>query len=640
MSEKHDLAVLYSLIERPIAEFVESEPFKRLEQEPDLISRIEPFGLPEVMKLICCSDLLATQDWADKYAEARKLYTTGTDFDVLELLSEYQDAAEFEAKILACVDVSILARINTYFTKITKEYEKAKKERTSLKAKITKAQKKTPKKTSSEVASQEITTDGRDDRGLDAGAHSTLKMATPGVESGDEVHLEELNKAIEKRDKFLKVYEKHATMTEEYLARLNNIEAMDSKRQEAYKAIDEVKPSAEETFLCHYIQTGELSTEEKEALKSYGFLHRVIVLFDKTSYMDVAFPVLAKLYSDSAIDLESDVIAEFISAHGRWLAEYLENQYSKIPDYLEDTENRLFVEYAIRETVSGSDEYEQWWNRINRASDWKNILETASGIIDDSLLKVAVKMLHHVSGCSMEAFIELLESEQSETVRITPAEFVIELVGQEAPEQKNLVRGYIRSTDQSIRKLQRRVATQEREIFRHSQELFSALYQPLEQLEQLAVNLKLSDGEIKCSLVAGHVINALSDLRERLSALGLDTADDVEAWRRQSFVEYDSEKHKMYPMTGTAGEQVKLQTLGFSYTDDEGNTKIRAAEVYIPAPVEEPPVKATREKNAEQNQKKHVSDTAPSKKKKGYPKNGSVVKKPGKSSQSQKGKKK
>lgn len=640
MSEKHDLAVLYSMIDRPITEFVESEPFKRLEQETDLICRIEPFGLPEIKKLICCSDILASQDWADKYAEARKLYTTGMDFDVLALLLEYKDAAEFEAKILDCVDASILARIESYFTEITKENEKAKKERTSLKGKIKRAQKKSPEKTSSEASSQESKAGGRDGGELDPGAHSELKMTTPGAASDDEVHMKELDKAIGDRDKFLKVYKKHAIKTAEYLAQLDNIEVMDSKRQEAYKAIDDVKPSAEEAFLSQYIQTGELSTEEEESLRNYGFLHRVIALFEKPGYTDVAFPVLAKLYSDSAIDLECDVIAEFISAHGRLLAEYLENQYSESPDYLDDTKNRLLLEYAIKGTISGSDEYVPWWNSISRVSDWKAVLETAAEIIDDSLLKVAVKLLHHVNGSSMDAFMKLLESDQADAFGITPAEFVIELVGQEAPEQKNLVRGYIRSEDQNIRKLQRKVAAKEREINRHSQELFSALYLPLEQLEQLAVNLRLSDGEIKCSLVARHVIDALSVLRENLAALGLDTADNVEAWRHQSFVEYDPEKHKIPSMIGTSGKQIKLQTLGFSYTDDEGNTKIRAAEVYIPAPVEEPPVKVTGGKKAEQNQKKHVSDTAPSKKKKGNPKNGSVVKKPTRSSQSQKGKKK
>lgn len=641
MSEKHDLAILYSLIDRPITEFVESEAFKRLEQEIDLISHLEPFGLPEIKRLICCSELLTTQDWAVKYAEARKLYTTGMDFDVLALLLKYKDATEFEEKILDCVDSSILARINAYFTEITKENKKDKKERTSLKGKITKAQKKSPEKTSSEASSQESKAGGRDGGELDPGAHSELKMATSGAASDDEVHMKELDKAIGERDKFFKIYKKHALKTEEHLAQLNDIELMDSKRQEAYKTIDDVKTPVEEAFLSQYIQTGELSTEEEESLRNYGFLHGVIALFEKPIYTDVAFPVLAKLYADSAIDLESDVIAEFISAHGRLLAEYLENQYSEIPDYLEDTENRLFLEYAIKGTISGSDEYAPWWNSIRRASDWKAVLETAVEIIEDSLLKVSVKLLHHVNGSSMDAFMELLESEQSEAFGITTSEFVIELLGQEAPELKNLVRGYIRSEDQNIRKLERKVAAKEREINRYSQELFSALYMPLEQLEQLAVNLRLSDGEIKCRLVARHVIDALSALRENLSALGLDPADEVETWKQQSFVEYDPEKHRMPSMIGTAGEQVKLQTLGFSYTDDEGNHKIRAAEVYIPAPVEEQPVKATGEKIAEQNQKNDISGTAPSKKKKGYPKNGSVVKKPTrKSGQSQKGKKK
>lgn len=79
MSEKHDLAVLFSLLDSPIAEFVESEPFKKLEQETDVIRHIEPFGLPEIKILICCSELLAVQEWTEKYAEARKLYASGMD---------------------------------------------------------------------------------------------------------------------------------------------------------------------------------------------------------------------------------------------------------------------------------------------------------------------------------------------------------------------------------------------------------------------------------------------------------------------------------------------------------------------------------------------------------------------------------
>ena len=48
MSEKRDLANLFRMLDRPIAEFVESESFKKLEQETDVIKHIEPFDLPEI----------------------------------------------------------------------------------------------------------------------------------------------------------------------------------------------------------------------------------------------------------------------------------------------------------------------------------------------------------------------------------------------------------------------------------------------------------------------------------------------------------------------------------------------------------------------------------------------------------------
>lgn len=622
MSEKRDLANLFRMLDRPIAEFVESESFKKLEQETDVIKHIEPFDLPEIKRMICCSDLLIAQKWAKKYTEARKLYVSDVGLDVNSLLIKYKDELEFEKKILACVDDGMLCKINAFFKEITAEKDQAKKDRSSLRGKITKARKKLPKMNCTDA--EEVT--------LINNAILKIKL--------DELRVEELNKIIVAHEDFLKIYTKHASKTAEHLKRMQNIETMDIQRQKAYKVVDEIKPPAEEEFLCHYIRSGELSAEEEESLRNYGFLQRFIALFDKAIYRDMAFPVLAKLYSDNAIDLENDLIAKFINTHGRLLAEYLEKQYSEVPAYLEDTENRVFLEYSIRETLTGNGEYTLLWNEISKVTDWKIILEIAEEVSDDSLLKVAVNLMHHVSGYSMDAFMELLQSEEAKVFDITLAEFIIELVGQESPEQEDLLRKYIRGTDQNIRKLQRRVAVKEREINRHSQELFSALYQPLEQLEQLAVNLRLSDGEIKCSLVAGHVVNALAELRENLSALGLDTADEVATWRRQSFVDYDPEKHRMPSMIGSAGEQVKLQTLGFTYTDDEGNNKIRAAEVYIPAPAEPQLEKAPQVKVSEQNQKKYVADTITSKKKKGYPKNRSVVEKPKKFTQNQKGKKK
>lgn len=639
MNERHDLAVLFSLLNKPIAEFTESEPFRRLEQEVDLIGHIEPFGLPEVKRLICCSNLLMLQKWAEKYNEVRELYVSDADFDVCSLLARYEDVTEFEKKILVCADERILGQIDAYFKKVADEKEQAKKERSSLKSKITKAKKKLSGQASQEASADKTNTIENDDSEAEAGNNATLELAVSKTKSTEELRVEELYRIIWESENSLKFYKEHASKTEAYLNQMKNVEVMDTQRQKAYQAIDEIKPPAEEEFLRHYIHSGELSAEEEENLRNYGFLQRFIELFEKDSYRNVAFPVLAKLYSENAVDLESDLIAHFISTHSRLLVEYLEEQYSEIPTYLEDAENRVFLEYSIKETVAGNNEYASWWNRINRATDWEIILKIAEEILDDSPLKIAVKLMHHVSGFSMDAFMELIQSEQAEAFGITPAEFMIEFVGQEAPEQKDLIGGYIRSTEQNIRKLRRRVAIREREINRHSQELFSALYQPLEQLERLAANLRISDGEIRCGLVAGHIINPLADLRESLSVLGLDTADDIEAWRKQSFVKYDPEKHRIPLATGFSEERVKLETLGFAYTDDEGKNKLRSADVYIPAPDSKHLKKDSQIKVSKPKQQKHTADARiPKKKKKMQNKIGE--KKSKKFMQNQKGKEK
>ncbi len=600
MSEKHDLAVLYSLLGKTVAEFVESESFKRLEKETDVIKCIEPFKLPEINRLICCSAILAEQEWAKKYDEARMLYDDKNTWDVVDLLAHYNDVGVFEKKILSCVDGSILDKINAFNEKIKADKEKAKK--------------KLIKENVQETVTGKIDVAEELDIGNVALKNSISEKPMFVTKSENELRIEKLDKDIEEKENLLRRFEKHFSKTMDYLDKLNNIEIMDEQRQKAYRVIDEIESSEEVTFLECYIHEGKLSAKDENLLRDYGFLQRLLELFDKSEYRNIAFPVLAKLYTDNAIDLECDLIARFINAHSKMLADYLEEQYSSVPEYFNDIENRAFLEYSIEHTVAGKNDYVKLWNSICKAADWKIVLDTAEEIIDDSLLKVAIKLMRQVSGTSMDTFLELLDSKEGETLRITRAEFIIELVGQEIPMQKNLVINYVRSMEQNARKLQRRVAKKEREINRHSQDLFSALYQPLEQLEQLAVNLKRSDGEIKCSLVAGHVINALADLRENLSALGLDTAADVTAWRRQLFVDYDPERHRIPSSIGKAGEQVKLQTLGFAYMDDEGNNKVRAAEVYTPALAEMYLEKTSNAKNAKSKQQKKIVKDMPSKK--------------------------
>ena len=605
MSEKQDLAILYSMLDKPINEFISSPAFKRLEQENEIIKHIEKFRLPEVNKLISCSDLLAAYEWADKYNVVRTLYKDLQHFDVLKYLMNYSNSPdEFEEKILSVSGSDIIRIIDNYFAKLIDKRDKEKKERSTLKGKITKAKKKAQDENGTEEEPLVISDD----------------------KSEDELRVEELDRSITEADNFFKVFKKHHELIKKYIAMFGAEGRMVSIREKAYAAIDEIKPPREEEFLIEYISTGMLTEESVEDLKNYGFIQRLLECLNKNSYKNFAFPVLTKLYADGAIDFEDELIGQFIKDHSRLLAVYLEDRYTQDQEYLFDEENGLLIEYAIKGTISGCNDFTTWWNTLSSAADWKRILSKTVEIYGLPLEANASKLLHHVYGKSLTAFIDLINSEEAQDINLSTSEFIPEYVGQEAPESKDLVRGYIRNTEQTSRKMQRRLAAKERELSRYSSELFSSIYLPLEQLENLAVNLRLSDGDIQCSLVAGQMIQAISALREGLTAMGLETADDIEKWERQSYIDYDAEKHRMSSLNINPGERVKLQTLGYSYVDDDGNKKVRAAEVYIPAPADE-----KTNSNGGQNiigQKKENKHTDPKrqndegKKKNGYPRVG------------------
>lgn len=582
MSEKQDLAILFSLLDKTTKEYMESPSFGRLEQEIEVVKHIERFRLPEVNKLICCSSILADLEWTKRYNYVRCLYKASSDVDVLDLLLKFaNNVEEFEEKVLSVTGSDIIEKIVVYFKNIEGALKKEKAERTSLKGKITKAQKKSQEESGTEE---------------NASVESDSKNA-------DQLRVEELNEIIKKKETFLKGFEKHYKATEKYSNKYHNLEQMDKIRNQAYAAIDEIKPPREEEFLMEYVESGSLSEENIEELKNYGFVQRFLECFNKKSYSDLAFPVLSKLYEDGAIDFEDDNICQFVNTHPRLLAEFLEDKYGKNPEELMDEDNSILIEYAIKGSLNSCNDYTTWWNTIKTSGDWKYVLKKINDMYGTPVESNVTKLLHHVEGKSLAAFIELMNSTEANDVNLSAPELISEYLEQEAPDAKDLVRGYARNSEQTNRKLQRQLASRERELNRFGSDLFSSIYLPLEQLENLAVNLRLSDGEIKCSLVAGQMIQALASLREGLSAMGLETADEIENWQLQSLIEYDVEKHRSSSPVISPEEKVKLQTLGYAYIDDEGNRKIRAAEVYIPAPVDE-----ITDKNSMSNKEIQKSD--------------------------------
>ena len=82
MSIKVLLAELCAKRYLPMAEYKKIPAFVEMEQETEIIEKLEGFHLPEITKLICGSDVLAEMAWATKYEKIRPLYIGSERIDV------------------------------------------------------------------------------------------------------------------------------------------------------------------------------------------------------------------------------------------------------------------------------------------------------------------------------------------------------------------------------------------------------------------------------------------------------------------------------------------------------------------------------------------------------------------------------
>lgn len=121
----------------------------------------------------------------------------------------------------------------------------------------------------------------------------------------------------------------------------------------------------------------------------------------------------------------------------------------------------------------------------------------------------------------------------------------------------------------------------ERSLRSQSQELFSSLYNPLERLEELAINLSITSGHIESALVGKQICDQLAELRGALETFNISPVGDIEDWKSLKGVPFEPAHHQLSVDVKKFPERVRLKSLGFSYVDDEGIQKERKAQVFF-----------------------------------------------------------
>lgn len=596
MSIKVQLAKLCANRKLPMDEYKKLPAFAMLEQESAIIEKIEGFHLPEITKLICGSEILSALHWAEKYQKVSPLYCNPEETDVVQVILGCKTASSFECEILRFADAGILQMFQKYYDDLLALRDAKRKERTKIVKKINTKKK---KKEESAVSAVETTEETKATITSENKENGDSSVAPEVQLSADEKKLEILKSELSKLYKDLKQYKVYIEKIRAYTAKVQEADS-DENREKAYRSLNDVKMLHEEAFLKSFISSGVVSEEYHVQFREQGFVNRVLQCLEKGSFKDYALPILLKLYDEGAIDLIEGPASDFLDQHPERLCDYL---VEKAPFSVEDLSNpelELLVEKAIQKELSdatgkNSSFFSEFWNTIVDQSIWRWIVSKVNEVVNGENINSAVScLLLKLEGKSAKSLVEVLFDDSEATIKVSTAEVMASLLKNSGSCERDVIIETIRLLEQNNRKVQRKLNTSERKLRSHSQELFSSVYLQMEQLEELAIDLKLTKGEIKASLVASHLIDIVLSLREGFEAFDLRPIADTDDWKDQNKIEFDPDTHRVTLDNDCVPDTIRLRSLGFRYQDDDGEWQQYNAKASVEIDLPEPERKCVK----------------------------------------------
>ncbi len=578
MSIKQHLAILFGSISLPMDEYKELPAFKSMELEEKIVGEIQEYHLPEITKLICGSSILIEFPWADKY---RKICPYCNDIDLLEpskLIASYSDANKFENEILIYKYQPILEKLQAYIDELQKVKKKYQNEKANLQKKIKAIEKKESDLKKEEPVKKNIEVK-TNTTNIDEKQKLIEEEKTEEKFAEERKRIAEINEWLEKIKKYSNQYKKHFEKIEEYLEKCKDKITENRVREKVYGVVDEMKSPEEEVFIREYIKTGELSLKMEQDLKQKNFCDKLLQIFEKSEYKNFAFPILVRLYENNAIDLEDDEFMCFIKNHPVLLGDYLAEIYNEDLNILENVEKAFLLELAIKLESKNKNKslLTVLWNSILKENDWIWIYNKIFEQKPQNINFAISKFISGITGKAAMAATQCLYNISNEEVSII--DVCSYLLEQNLIENQECVIDMMQLMEQTSRNLKRKFNIAERRMNSQTQDLFSSIYIPVEQLEELAVDLKGSDGNINCSLVGKKLMEIIIELREGLETMNVVSVAEFDDWKYQHRIEFDPKIHKMTINSQDVDKTVTLRTMGFLYQDDEGEWKQFAAKV-------------------------------------------------------------
>ena len=550
--------------------------FEELSSKPEVVEKVDLFGLPEVIKLICCSPKLMACSFAEKYKSIQPLYCAEK-IDSAMIVQKFYKIDVFESEILKHADISILKALDDYFID-------AENYRDNLDSHVKK--------------SIESIQNAQQQSGTDL---SLLQRMKDSVEQ-EKRELARVRSFLTRKKPIIEKIRQYEKDSEE--------EIVEKRREQAYKVLAHLDRKNEvDEMLQQIVETGVVNQIQASQFKNPNFLISLLFYLSKEENKRKAIEILLKLYDIGVIDLNESPTYDFIAGNSDLLLDYLLGiPHDKIEDIENETLNEL-VDITIRledETKLNSTcaKFYTFWNTLTKEFEWEWIFEKIVTFYPDRFTEIAAILIRGLKGRASRAYVSVLFAINDSGHSVAFAEVFSNALASADCNVTDSIINAIRLLERNNRTTQVKLNTAERTLNSQSQELFSSMYIPLEHLEELAINLSVTSGQIDAALVGNQLRDGVADLRGALEIFGVKPVVDIDNWKNLENIEFDSTHHTLVEKSADLPNKVLGKTLGFSYIDDEGNAKERLARVFAPdakiIASETPPKKAT---NKEHQQK-------------------------------------
>ncbi|HAU84316.1 MAG TPA: hypothetical protein DCW90_02030 [Lachnospiraceae bacterium] len=565
MDIKIQLAELCAKQNLPMAKYKKLNAFSILEQEYDLLEKLESFHLPEITKLICGSEVLETLPWASKYHRVRSVYISPKKINVDKIIQECETVEAFENEVLQFLDADTLLIFLKYYDDLQQAQDLDSKEQTDLEKELKakeKAQEKDISLTEEEVLEREQ-------------AISDLRNKIKATKQ-----------RLNNRDKCLQKNKEYIEKINIYESKSREID-VDKIREEAYRSLKNIKVSSEKEALNNFILSEVVSEEYRKQLRDPKFLNKTLQYLEADSLKGLSLPILLNLYDEGAIDIAEDPVNDFISRHPDRLCDYLVEKSPVSIQDLDNSERELLIEQALQKELSYVAEkhnsfFGKFWNTIAERDVWHWIISKVYEFVEDKNINSAIsRLLLNLEGKAAKCLIEVLFDYTEDAIKFSSSEVISYLLKNSESSNRDVILETIRLLEQHNRMTQRKLNTSERKLRSYGQELFSSIYLPVEQLEELAINLKSTKGEVKANLIATHLIDIVLLLREGFEAFDVAPVENIEDWKNQNKIKFNPDTHRMTTDGDCAPDIVRLNSLGFRYQDDDGNWQQYNAHVFV-----------------------------------------------------------